>query len=161
MLEIVTHTPKWVFGLLIVLVVLGIQQSKDRTVKKFLILPLPIGMTLLSYFGVSSSFGLSLIAIGLWFLALAGAAFLGAKYFPVKDVHFNSETERFHITGSWVPFGLMMAIFFTKYLVGVLNALQPSIVENSIFIIVCSLIYGTFSGIFAARAISVWRTIAH
>ncbi|NMM41697.1 DUF6622 family protein [Pseudoalteromonas arctica] len=158
-IEILAHTPKWVFGLFIFLAVLGFQQSKERTVKKYLILPLPIGMVFLSYFGVSSSFGLSLTPIGLWFFALACVAILVAKYLPVKDVQFNVETESFNITGSWIPFVLMMAIFFTKYFVGVLNALQPTVVSNPVFIIVCSLIYGAFSGVFVARAISTWRII--
>jgi len=148
-----------VFGLFIFLVALGFQQSKERTVKKYLILPLPIGMVFLSYFGVSSSFGLSLTPIGLWFLSLACVAILVAKYLPVKNAQFNSETESFSIAGSWIPVVLMMAIFFIKYFIGVLNALQPTIVSNPVFIIVCSLIYGAFSGFFAARAISTWRII--
>ena len=157
--EILAHTPKWVFGLLIFLVILGLQQAKDRTVRKYLILPLPIGMIFLSYFGVSSSFGLSLTPIGLWFLSLVGVAFLVTKYFPAKGVEFNSETDKFNITGSWIPFLLMMAIFFIKYLVGVLDALQPTIVSNPVFVIACSLIYGAFSGIFVARALSTihWK----
>ncbi|MCE2595721.1 hypothetical protein K6Y31_12950 [Motilimonas cestriensis] len=141
------------------LIVLGIQQSKDRKVRKYLILPLPIGMALLSYLGVQSSFGLAWLPVGLWFLALVLIAYSVAKYFPVKKVQFNADLASFIIPGSWIPLVLMMAIFFTKYFVGVLNALQPTIVSDPTFIVVCSIIYGSFSGLFVARAFSMWRAI--
>lgn len=156
-IEILKHTPKWVFGLLIFLIILGIKQLNDRSVKKLMVLPLPIGMVFLSFFGVYSSFGLAVLPIGLWFIALAGVSYVVTEYFPVKGVSCDSAKDSFFIPGSWLPLILMMAIFFTKYVVAILNALQPSIVLSTEFIISCSLVYGMFSGIFAARAISVWR----
>jgi hypothetical protein len=64
------------------------------------------------------------------------------------------ESARYKIIGSWVPLTLMMAIFFTKYVIGVLSALNPTLLENTIVIYSCSFIYGVFSGIFVARALS-------
>jgi hypothetical protein len=158
-IEILKYTPKWVFGLLIFLIILGFKQSKDREVKKLMILPLPVGMAFLSFFGAYSSFGLVALPIGLWFIALAGISYVVAKYYPVKGVSYDLAKERFFIPGSWLPLQLMMAIFFTKYVVGILNALQPSIIVSTSFVISISLVYGIFSGIFAARAMSVWRVI--
>ena len=45
MQEILAHTPRWVFGLFIGLVVLGLQQSKVRnmTLQRLTLLPLEIG----------------------------------------------------------------------------------------------------------------------
>ena len=97
--------------------------------------------------------------VRLWFIALVGTSYAVAEYFPVKGASFDSNKESFFIAGSWLPLILMMAIFFTKYVVGILNALHPSIIVSTGFVISCSLIYGMFSGIFAARAISVWRVI--
>lgn len=158
-IEILKYTPKWVFGLLIFLIVLGVKQSNDRAVKKLMILPLPLGMVFLSFFGAYSSFGLAPMPIGLWFIALVGISYAVAEYFPVKGVSFDSAKESFFIPGSWLPLILMMVIFFTKYVVGILNALQPSIIVSTGFVIGCSLVYGIFSGLFAVRAISMWRVI--
>lgn len=155
-IEILKHTPIWVFGLLVFLLILGLQQSRDRTVQKFLILPLPIGMALLSYFGVFSSFGLSPLSTGLWLTALVSIACFSAKCFPLKGVEFTTVTARFSIPGSWVPLVLMMAIFFSKYLVAVLNALHPSLAMSSGFMILCCLVYGAFSGVFVGRTVSMW-----
>ncbi|MCJ8297900.1 MAG: hypothetical protein MJK13_03050 [Pseudomonadales bacterium] len=155
-IEILKHTPIWVFGLLVFLLILGLQQSRDRTVKKFLILPLPVGMVFLSYFGVFSSFGLSPISTGLWLAALVSIACLFAKYFPLKGVEFSTATASFSIPGSWVPLVLMMAIFFSKYLVAFLNALHASFAMSSGFMILCCIVYGAFSGVFVGRTVSMW-----
>jgi len=154
--EIVKHTPLWAFVLFVFLIILGLQQSKQRTVKKFLLLPLPIGMAFLSYYGVFSSFGLSPVSSGLWLFALVSVAYFSGKYFPAKGVEFSAEAGYINIPGSWVPLLLMMAIFFSKYLVAVLSALQPSIVLSAGFMIFCTLLYGAFSGVFVARAMSMW-----
>ena len=158
-IEILKHTPQWVFALLIFLIVMGFMQSKNRTVKRLLILPLPTSMVFLSIFGIYSSFGLALLSAGVWFISLVVILYLVIEYFPVKGVIFNSTTNSFFIPGSWLPFILMMAIFFTKYIVDVLSVIYPSFVANNIFVISCSLIYGMFSGAFLARAISMWRVI--
>jgi len=154
--EIVEHTPLWVFVLFVFLIILGLQQSKQRTVKKFLLLPLPIGMAFLSYYGVFSSFGLSPVSSGLWLFALVSVAYFSGKYFPAKGVEFSAEAGYINIPGSWVPLLLMMAIFFSKYLVAVLSALQPSMLLSAGFMIFCTLLYGAFSGVFVARAMSMW-----
>lgn len=51
----------------------------------------------------------------------------------------------------------MMAIFFTKYLVGVAVALNPEFIELNPTIVICSLLYGGLSGAFASRAITIAR----
>jgi hypothetical protein len=157
--EILKHTPIWVFGLFIFLIVLGFKQSKERRVKKLLVLPLPIGMVFLSFFGVYTSFGLAPLPIGVWFITLASMSYFMVEYFPVEKVSFSSISGSFLVPGSWLPFVLMMAIFFTKYIVGVLSVLHPTVVMSAVFVVSISLIYGLFSGMFIARAISVWRAM--
>ncbi len=157
LIEIITHTPLWVFGLLVLLVYLGWQQSRERVVNKYVIFLLPVGMVALSYFGMLSSFGPNFLPITLWLVSLLVTALIVVTCFTVHGVTYDSNQARYTIQGSWFPFGLMMAIFFTKYAVGVVSALSPDMVNNQIFIVLCSLLYGIFSGIFMARAYSIWH----
>jgi len=157
-MEILVHTPKWVFGLLGLLLFLGWQQSRDRTVKNYLIYMLPVGMLFLSYFGVSSSFGVLLAPIGLWILGLVLSAFIFSYMFVVSGVTYDTENSRYTVPGSWIPLGLMMAIFFTKYIVGVLSAVNPVLLEEPAVIYFCCLLYGVFSGVFVGRAVSMWAS---
>ena len=59
--------------------------------------------------------------------------------------------------GSWLPMGVILAIFMTKYAVGVTLSMQPSLAHSDAFTLSVSLLYGLFSGFFAGRAIRLWR----
>jgi hypothetical protein len=73
-------------------------------------------------------------------------------------VNFVTETRSFSVPGSWLPLALMMAIFFTKYAVGVILARKLQISGELAFIGSISLIYGLLSGVFLARAVAILRT---
>lgn len=157
-IEIIKHTPLWVFALLIMLLALGYQQSRDRVVKKLVIYILPLAMVIMSYFGVFSIFGVSVLALFCWLLGLAVTTYIGTKYLSVQGVTFNQTTGNFFIPGSWVPMLLIMAIFLTKYVVGVLGAIAPVVLETAVFTVICSTLYGAYSGLFIARAVSIAAT---
>jgi hypothetical protein len=155
MLQILSHTPRWVFVLFVALIVFGLQQARNRNVKQFLAYLLPLVMVALSLAGVISSFGIKVISIGLWAVGLAIVTVIGYKLFPVKGITYHSEQKYFFMPGSWLPFVVIMTIFFTKYTVSVLNALNSNLLSNPLFILMVSLAYGCFSGYFAARAVNL------
>ena len=157
LLEIIKHTPVWVFGLLAVLVIFGILQSRDREVKVAAVLILPIAMTILSILGVSSAFGLALIPISVWLVGVLLCWGVGIKLAKPSGVSYCSEAKKLSIAGSWLPLILMMAIFFTKYFVGVVVARQLPILEQAEFMLIISLSYGCFSGVLIARAAVMLR----
>ena len=45
----------------------------------------------------------------------------------------------------------------TKYVVGFMAAMQPSLVHEASFSSTCVVFYGAFSGVFLARAVRLWR----
>jgi hypothetical protein len=51
----------------------------------------------------------------------------------------------------------MMGIFFTKYAVGATLAMHPEIRHDAAFALAVPLMYGLFSGIFAGRALRLWK----
>jgi hypothetical protein len=155
-IQILAHTPLWVFGLFVFLILLGWQQSRDRVVKNQVIFLLPIGMLILSFVGLTSSFGLSLLPVLLWTTSLLLLLYINFRFFPLRIVQHDKVENKYQLQGSWTPLILMMAIFFTKYLVGVASALKPDLLVSLQFVVVLSLLYGTFSGIFIGRALSIW-----
>jgi len=157
-IEIVKHTPSWVFILFFVLLLAGYLQSRERTVRCHMVSILPGAMTGLSLYGTISAFGFSPLGLGLWLAGVTIAAGLAAGRKTPTGLSYSTETRTFHVPGSWLPLALMMTIFFTKYAVGVVVARQMPIVGNAVFIGSISFCYGVFSGIFMARGIIVWRT---
>ena len=154
-IEILSHTPRWIFALFFGLIYLGFQQSKVRsvTVKRFVILP--IAMVGLSFSGVWSTFGSGTLALPCWTGAMVAGTALAQLLGSARNVSYSTETRTFKLPGSWLPLFLMMAIFFTKYAVGISLAQNPGLLEIPGFVGIASATYGFWSGIFFGRMVSI------
>jgi hypothetical protein len=155
-LEILQRTPVWVFFLFALLVYLGFQQSSTRTVSPPRLAILPAALLALSLHGVISAFGASPLALGAWSAALAASALLISLFrFPKGIIR---EAGAFKVPGSWVPFALMMIIFFTRYAIAVSLARDPSLRQAAGFIAAVAVSYGLPTGYFVARTVNILRT---
>lgn len=156
-LEILKHTPLWVYGLLLGLLYLGVTQSRPRQLSRTRALMLPMVMVVLSALGLISSFGATALHLGLWLAGLAVTALVAGELFTLVKARYHAHSGQFHVEGSWLPLLLILGIFLTKYLVGVLSALHsPLLAEPAVVAILC-LFYGVLSGLFLARARRLWR----
>ncbi|PLY07903.1 MAG: hypothetical protein C0625_04145 [Arcobacter sp.] len=151
MSEIITHTPIWVFLLFLFLLFLGLSQTKDRNVSFKRVIVLPIIMLLFSFIGVISTFGINLVSLSTYLICLFLSIYLGILLKLPRNATFIKEEKVFHIKGSFIPFFLIMAIFFTKYFVGVVTARELAFISSGYFILIVSSLYGFFSGIFFGR----------
>ncbi|GAA4333581.1 hypothetical protein GCM10023165_08820 [Variovorax defluvii] len=155
--QILLHTPRWVFVLFALLVWLGIKQMLAGTVSLTRVTVMPLAMTGLSFYGMLSAFGDSPVALLGW-AGAATALLMMVQHRPLPAaVRFDPATRVFHRPGSAVPLALMMGIFFTKYAVAVLMTMHPSLHQHTGFALAVGLLYGAFSGCFAARALRLWK----
>lgn len=157
MLQLISHTPIWVFIIFFTLLVLGFIQTKDRVVKVKTVFILPSAMIAFSFFGVYSVFGFAILPLLLWLVGGLLALAIGLKLALPKLVGFSKEDNKLLIPGSKVPLILMMAIFFTKYFVGFSLARNLTFTNDFIFLVIISLIYGIFSGIFLSRSLVMFK----
>ncbi len=158
--QILSHTPIWVYALFFVLLGFGLMQTRSRTVSKITALLLPVGMIALSLGGINSSFGLTTIPLAAWGIAIAIATVVGYSFFRDKRIHCEATSGKFFVPGSWVPLVVMMAIFFTKYVYAVMHASNAELISTPIFIGALSAVYGLLSGYFSARAVNFLK-LAH
>jgi hypothetical protein len=160
LLQILTHTPRWVFALFIVLLVLGVQQMAPREVGVRRVVTLPLAMGALSFYGLFTAFGGRPGALLAWALcAAATAAVVLARRLPA-GLRFDAQRQVLAVPGSVVPLALMMGVFFTKYAVGVLLSQVPALALQPAFVLPCAMVYGLFGGAFAGRAIRLRRFVA-
>ena len=157
LLQILLHTPKWVFAVFVLLVWLGSKQLLSNSVSLSRVTLMPVIMGGLSVFGVISAFGDSLGALLGWAAAAAVLIALMLQRPLPATTRYDAANRQFHLAGSAVPLALMMGIFFTKYVVGVTLAMHPELRHQASFAIALPVLYGAFSGIFAARAVRLWR----
>ena len=156
-IEILTHTPLWVYGLFVGLIFVGWQQTRERHVKQSTLLILPLGMLALSFFGATSSFGYSLTIMLLWLAGVLSSTIIGLLLFSASSASYQAQNTSFKIPGSWWPMIFIMAIFFTKYTVGVLTSIKPELFANAALVLSLAAFYGILSGPFIARAIRVLK----
>lgn len=156
-MQTLQHIPLWVFGLSIGLVALGWFQTRTRQVHKKQLLSAKIALTLVTLISVVQlwwptpwlAIALSSWALTSLFVGWAwrhGAAPAGASH--------NPATQRLTVPGSWLPLAVFMAIFFCKFVVGMLSAVAPEHIRSLQAAIGISALYGLLSGIVIAR---VWR----
>ena len=157
LLQILAHTPKWVFALFALLLWLGARQLLAGTVGLARLTIMPIAMGVLSLHGVLSAFGGTPMALAGWAAAAVAAALVVLQRPLPATTRYDAATRRFHVAGSAVPLALMMGIFFTKYVVGVQLAMEPALATHLGFALPVATLYGAFAGIFAARALRMWR----
>lgn len=160
LMQIITRTPPWVFVLFIVLLALGVSQIRARTASLTRVTVLPVAMLALAISGVVSAFGsgsLGLLALVVWAKGAIASGLWVATRKNDDGARYNPTLKQFTLPGSTVPLAIIMGIFCTKYAVGVSLGMQPELAQNTWFALSVSALYGVFSGIFAARAVRLWR----
>ena len=154
-IAIVQHTPVWVWGLLVALVALGLSQVRDREVTLARVSILPLVLLALSASGVLSAFGHAPVAMGGWAAGVGMALAFGRQFVAVRGARWSAQAGLLHVPGSWLPLTLIVGLFCIKYFAGASIAISPAIAHDATFAGLCSLAYGSFSGLFAARALSL------
>lgn len=156
-LQILSHTPAWVFVLFFVLLALGYLASRPRTLSRGRAAMLPVAMTLLSAYGVVSAFGYRATGIAAWMAGMGVAVLFNRILRLPRGARYAPATQSFALPGSWIPLALMLVIFFTKYTVAVLLSFHPTLLTHISFVASVSLAYGVMSGIFFASALTLWH----
>lgn len=157
LIAILTHTPVWVWILLAALMYLGFSQTVSRTASLKRVTLMPVAMIALSLYGSLAVFGINLQTVLGWTGAAAVMLVVFLRKKNSGDVYYDAELRLYSLPGSWVPLVLILGIFLTKYVVGVMTSMQPALVHEQSFALLVTALYGAFSGIFLARAIRLWR----
>ena len=157
---ILSHTPPWVWAVLFALVWWGLAQTAPRCTRLHRVIVLPLAMTSLSLYSTLSVFGAVPASGWMWLGAGLITLVWVASSGPPADVRYDAAAQMFSLPGSWVPLALMMAIFLSKYLVGVMWAMQPALAHDTTTAAAVASLYGAMSGLFMGRLVRMLR-LAH
>ncbi len=154
-LEIIFHTPIWVWAVLAKLVALGLWQTRAQRIGRVRVTLLPLVMIGLSLGGVVGTFGWHGVALVGWTAGVGAALEFGRNAVAVPAAWCSQRSGLLHLPGSWLPLGLMLALFGLKYFAGASLALHPALATDAVFAAACSFGFGGFSGLFLARSRSL------
>ncbi len=153
--QVVRHTPVWVWGLLLLLIVLGGSQMRDHRLARLRVALLPIGLGAYSAWGAVSLFGLHAGVLLAWSAAAGVAAWFSHTLAWAPGVRHDAATDRFDVPGSMWPLVLMLTVFSVRYGVNVTLAFHRDWVADATFAASISAVCGVLSGLLAGRALYI------
>ena len=150
LLDIVAHTPLWVWPLLAYTLYTGWRMTRDRTLARWRIFIMP---------AIAVSFAIVNLATGGNTLAdLAGfaagtvlGAFVGvlAARRPARVL----EDGRLALAGDWLPLVLLIGIFSVKYAQGVALAIDRALATNTLFLFASAAVPAMFAAVLLVRSL--------
>ncbi|HEU5294861.1 MAG TPA: DUF6622 family protein [Burkholderiaceae bacterium] len=153
MADILHHTPHRVWAILAAITVLGLMQWRQHSVSRGRLLLAPIVLGAYSLWSAGSVLGA--VAVPAWLAGLTLAGLAGQTLQPGRPT-VRTADGRLVIGGSPWPLLLMWTVFALRYVAAVAQVFHPELARNSAAAIGLAVLYGTLSGLFAARA---WRVL--
>ncbi|UCU92901.1 DUF6622 family protein [Hydrogenophaga taeniospiralis] len=156
-LNILSHTPVWVWALLTALVALGFSQTRQRDLQPWRLLMLPLVLLGLGLWSMAPGFmalplsalvWLAALGVGVWLLA-GRPARAGTRWLPAE--------QRLRLPGSWTPMLLILVIFSLRYASNVGMAFHPGWRSAPWLLLPLALLYGGLSGLFLGRSLALLR----
>ena len=155
MIEILKHTPFWVWGILVALLALGATMMQTRTISIKRLTIFPVVMIVYSFSSALLSFGAKPLYSFTWVAGLAAVVLLGRGFMRPAQVRYLADRDSFEVSGSIVPLLLMLSIFGLKYVVGVLNIQAPMLIADPMVAATVCAVLGMKSGAFLARSLAI------
>jgi len=127
--EIVSHTPIWVWPLLLYVLAMTLRATRQRTASLGRLLAIP---ALFIVWGLSGLLTRHSIGLGLgldWLAAAAGGAALACFVGRPVVLAADRESRQVTLAGSWAPFIRVTAIFTMKYTLAVMMAVRSDLRE--------------------------------
>jgi hypothetical protein len=157
--QILLYTPRWVFGLLAGLIVLGLLQVRTRQVPIQAVFIMPVAMTMMSLIGTLMDLGFTAVTISCWLLGAVSVTLLLVKISSNSSVAYDHTTRKLRLQGSWIPLLVILIIFCTRYALGMSFGMNLTIVHKFYFAPLMSLILGALSGYFIAQGIKYLQVV--
>jgi hypothetical protein len=156
-LQILSHTPVWVWAVLALLLALGWTQTRERRVAPRRLLLLPLVLLGLGLWSMAPGFVAVPASAVSWLLALGTALALTRGQRPPVGARWLAAEQRLLLPGSWLPMGLILVIFSMRYVSNVGMALHPAWRNAPALLLPMAALYGALSGFFLGRALAQWR----
>jgi hypothetical protein len=150
LIQILTHTPFYVWAILAFLIQRGMIAMRDRDLELRKLVMIPAVMLLRSLQDIRPKFGLGGWALAAWAAAAAGMA-LAAGLAGSERIAASTVPGHVRVRGSRLPLVMMMAVFFTKYVASVTLAVAPQLRHDTLFACAVCGLFGVFNGWFIGR----------
>jgi hypothetical protein len=157
LIQIVVHTPLWVWALLTGLLVLGLVQTRPRRVRPRRLLVLPLAMLALGLWAMAPVFWRQPMVALVWLLSLLLVLRWALRLQPPAGARWRPEAGVLALPGSWMPLCVIVAVFSLRYASGVTMALHPEWRALMAVQLPLALAFGGLSGLFLGRNLVLFK----
>jgi len=150
-IDLITHTPFWVWAALVALLWLGVKRAQAREVTLSRMVFFPAIVTLLSLYGLASTWAGTPTLLGV----LAGAAIGTAAAFRMEQRNPAEALPdgRLRLKGEWTSVVIVLAIFASHYVKTVAAIVSPAGAASAGFLFTMALVSALFSALLVVRTI--------
>ena len=150
LLTIVSRTPLWAWAVLAALILIGVSQSRDRTMgsTRLLLLPLVVGALAIS--ALVATGGSVAALLGLAIGAVAGGAL--ALRIVRRDGAAQVARGTVRVKGEWLTLTILLGAFLTRYVAIVVAEVAPAAAASPSFQFGMMLLTGFLASVTVVRA---------
>lgn len=150
LIQVIVHTPVWVWPLFVALVYFGYKCSKTRQIRVRTLFLVPALYLFLSVRPLIEAGG-ALPLISAWLGGAGLGVLIGWVTNEKAAVKLNYEVKMVEIPGEWMTLSLMMAFFAVRYYYGYKLASAGDTIIDESFYLTYHGIFGAFTGYFIGR----------
>jgi hypothetical protein len=132
--QIITHTPVWVWFILLFLIWRGLGSTLTRDIGLTRLVLMPCVLLVLSLWSAFSAGISSAILAGLAIGALAGVA--AGLVLERRNPATNLGNGRIRVPGEWTTLIVILVVFLTRYIRVVAGIMAPALAASAPFLIV-------------------------
>ncbi len=155
LIEIVRHTPLWVWGLLAALLALGAVQMRERRVSRARLFVLPAVLLVLGLFSTATSFVHTALALAGWALAWLLGTGLGLRLPRPAGAAWDADRRTLRLPGSALPLLLIVIVFTLRYVGSVALVMHPPWRGSAAVALSMAAAYGALGGVLLGRMLAL------
>lgn len=159
LIAILSHTPLWVWALLLALAGLGLWQSRTREVPPARVLVLPLVLLALGLWSLLPVLATQPLTGLLWLTSLLLTAGWMLRRPPRAGAAWLPEQGRIRLPGSWMPLVTTLAVFSLRYTLAVSLVLHPGWRTEPLVQLPAALLFGGIAGLLLGRALGTMRFV--
>lgn len=154
--QVISHTPRWVWAILVAITVIGIKQMAQTTVSSTRLAAVPVLLGALSLAAVVAAFGGRAEVLVAWGLGVA--LVVAASQWLVGPTQARQVgAGQYSLPGSVWPLLAMWSMFALRYITSVTLLLHPAWKQGTLFSLLIPIACGALSGLFLARSLRILR----
>jgi hypothetical protein len=150
-IQILTHTPWWVFVLFAYLISRGVRAMRPADVSPYQLALIPALLTGWGLYDLTRRYGFDIAALAPWLLALILGAAAGAAILSGAPLRGDRARGLIHRPADFTVLPLILLAFGIKYSFAVTAAMSPDLLQNTFYRLADLVASGLFAGIFVGK----------